>query len=151
MYSIILSTQSRLYLILFSNAHSVCFNLHLLLALNIAWNVCAPWQNEVCLAKCSQAARAPWHPSALQGESLVFSESSPATVPKQIAACSALHFDNKTVSVEITSLFQGHCMALLDFKSYLHLLTEFLCCVMCGLLLTVSLLVLSQCLMTTQC
>lgn len=32
------------YLILFPNAHSVCVNLHLLLALNIAWNVCAAWQ-----------------------------------------------------------------------------------------------------------
>lgn len=32
------------YLILFPNAHSVCRNLHLLLALNIAWNVCAAWQ-----------------------------------------------------------------------------------------------------------
>lgn len=32
------------YLILFPNAHSVCVNLHLLLTLNIAWNVCAAWQ-----------------------------------------------------------------------------------------------------------
>lgn len=32
------------YLSLFSNAHSVCLNLHLLLALNTAWNVCAAWQ-----------------------------------------------------------------------------------------------------------
>lgn len=101
-YSIILSTQSRLYLILFLNAHSVCLNLHLLLALNIAWNVCAAWQkvsmwkgkaqNEVCLAKCSQTVSAPWHPSALQGERLliVFSKSSLATVPEQIGDFYAL-------------------------------------------------------------
>lgn len=51
-YSIILPTQSRLYLTLLSNAHSVCLNLHLLLALNIAWNVCAAWQREsLCKGK----------------------------------------------------------------------------------------------------
>lgn len=42
-YSIVLSTQ-RLLFNFFPNAHSVCLNLHLLLALNIAWNVCAAWQ-----------------------------------------------------------------------------------------------------------
>lgn len=41
--SIILPTQSRLCLILLSNAHSVCLNLHLL-ALSAACNVCAAWQ-----------------------------------------------------------------------------------------------------------
>lgn len=94
-------------------------------------------QNEVCLAKCSHAGSAPWHPSALQGERLVivFSKSSLATVPEQIGDFYALHFDNMTVFVEITSLFQDHCMAFLVFKSYLHLLTEFICCVMCSPLL----------------
>lgn len=70
---------------------------------------------------------APWHPLALQGERLVivFSKSSPATVPGQIGDVYALRFDNMTVFVEITGLFQGHCVALLVFKSCLHLLTEF--------------------------
>lgn len=53
MYSVVLTTPSRL-LLPFVNAHSVFLNLHLLLALNIAWNVCVAWQKKSDMKRNAQ-------------------------------------------------------------------------------------------------